>query len=112
MKCVILETVLTLTSASHAVPVFEGSSRTSQIAFISNPRKASHNDLIKGKLRRACRFCLILPTRAAPRLVSYYRFQAAVQIAFLILVRTYVVVTQLRTNLNYETCKFSRKLQN
>ena len=31
------------------VPVFEGSRRTSQIAFISNPRKASDNDLIKGK---------------------------------------------------------------
>ena len=29
------------------VPVFEGSRRTSQIAFISNPRKALDNDLIK-----------------------------------------------------------------
>ena len=31
------------------LPVLEGSRRTSQIAFISNPRKASDNDLIKGK---------------------------------------------------------------
>lgn len=74
------------------VPVFEGSSRTSQIAFISNPRKASDNDLIKGKLRHACHFCLISPTRVVLRLVSYSRFQAAVQIAFLILVRTYVML--------------------
>ena len=32
------------------VPVFEDSRRTSQIAFISNPRKALDNDLIKGNV--------------------------------------------------------------